>query len=643
MFFFALKFFTFALKNYLIMKKSFFLLFILHSFYSFSQLNNDVSIISKGWAPYTKVPIKQKDTLELFAIVKNIGLANQNNLTASVTIDGNLFNTSTAFSLLNGTVDTILLGEYIPSNNPGTHTFSFNVTCNNDEDLSNNTKNFSIEYTLRNYSYDNGIFSGNTYGNYLNKSFGNCFYFNESDTITSVSLFIPQNTSLGSEYTIDIYHQDFFNSTYYWSSNFYTVTQNDLGHWKNIPVQDLVIIPSNESIMVWINDYNSNGSLRALSSNSCYWPSWFFQQINNYVYPSIIGNPGTVGGWNNGNGYAFLSESPGVSGNFMIRLNTYCVSSETSVNLSSCTPITFDNELYTESGIYKLTYQDINGCDSIINLNITIPKNQFQIPLCLVGNDNVGHNRLIWEKPVTTEIDSFKIYKETQQSGIFSQIGSVAYSDSSLFIDLNSNPEIQAYRYKISAIDTCGNDSDTSSAHKTIHLTINQGVGQNWNLIWSHYEGFNFLNYNIYRGTNPNNMSLLTTIASNLNSYTDQNAPSGIIYYQIEAVNPNGCNPSKSLLYSNSRSNISTNDVSSLNYLEESNFLITPNPTSKTINIKTDNYNNQVFTIIDQLGRVMYSDKLSGTLTEVNLSSLSNGIYILKIDGVNQPKQIIKE
>ena len=34
-------------------------------------------------------------------------------------------------------------------------------------------------------------------------------------------------------------------------------------------------------------------------------------------------------------------------------------------------------------------------------------------------------------------------------------------------------------------------------------------------------------------------MTLLKTIASTLNSYTDLNPPAGYVYYQIEAVNPN--------------------------------------------------------------------------------------------------------
>jgi hypothetical protein len=76
------------------------------------------------------------------------------------------------------------------------------------------------------------------------------------------------------------------------------------------------------------------------------------------------------------------------------------------------------------------------------------------------------------------------------------------------------------------------------------------------------------------------------------------------------------------------------------NQLEVSTF---PNPTSHTITIKGDKNMNQSFSIFDQMGREVFKGKLIGTETEVNLSSLSKGIYTLKIEGNYQPAQIVKE
>jgi hypothetical protein len=68
-----------------------------------------------------------------------------------------------------------------------------------------------------------------------------------------------------------------------------------------------------------------------------------------------------------------------------------------------------------------------------------------------------------------------------------------------------------------------------------------------------------------------------------------------------------------------------------------------PNPTSNNITIQGKEGMNQNFKIFDQMGREVISGKLNGMSTEVNLSTLSKGMYTLKIEGNYQPAQIVKE
>jgi hypothetical protein len=75
----------------------------------------------------------------------------------------------------------------------------------------------------------------------------------------------------------------------------------------------------------------------------------------------------------------------------------------------------------------------------------------------------------------------------------------------------------------------------------------------------------------------------------------------------------------------------------------ETRFEIYPNPTSHSITIKGETNMNQSFQIFDQMGREVISGKLNGISTEVNLSTLSKGMYTLKIEGNYQPAQIVKE
>jgi hypothetical protein len=238
---------------------------------------------------------------------------------------------------------------------------------------------------------------------------------------------------------------------------------------------------------------------------------------------------------------------------------------------------------------------------------ISLPQNQ---NICIVGLDQTtGKNKVVWEKELTQVISGYKVYRENSQTGSFDLIGSTNYSDSSLFLDATANPIQQAYRYQITYVDTCGNESTAGSPHKTMHLTINQGVGTTWNLIWTAYSGIGYPSYNIYRGTNASNMTLLSTVASNITSYTDANAPSGFVYYQIEIVSPTNCNPTKSN-YNNSRSNVSTNDPSYLGVNEEmiSPISIYPNPACNLINIDYSG-NIEKLEILDARGAVVFVSK----------------------------------
>jgi trimeric autotransporter adhesin len=83
--------------------------------------------------------------------------------------------------------------------------------------------------------------------------------------------------------------------------------------------------------------------------------------------------------------------------------------------------------------------------------------------------------------------------------------------------------------------------------------------------------------------------------------------------------------------------------VLNISNISEINLNLFPNPTSHSITIKGETNMNQSFQLFDQMGREVFKGKLTGTETEVNLSSLSKGMYSLKIEGNYQPAQIVKE
>ena len=283
----------------------------------------------------------------------------------------------------------------------------------------------------------------------------------------------------------------------------------------------------------------------------------------------------------------------------------------------------------TISGDYTVELSDNNGCVATagpVSVNFAL---QDVVPICLVTVDpTTGSNLIVWE-PVTSEVTStYVIYKETNVADVYAVIGTVDYGSDGMFEDVNSNSAVQASRYKLALIDTCDIESSLSDLHKTIHLTSNLGVGNTVNLIWSHYEGFAFGSYNIYRGTASDNMTLIATIASNLNSYTDL-LPLTNGYYMIE-VEGVSCDPSRTL--QTSTSNIINYQVEGIDEIENSSLKVYPNPAYDRVTLQCDaTLIGNTYVIFDVTGREIIQGKVVGITTDIAIEQLSRGEYILKI------------
>ena len=129
-------------------------------------------------------------------------------------------------------------------------------------------------------------------------------------------------------------------------------------------------------------------------------------------------------------------------------------------------------------------------------------------------------------------------------------------------------------------------------------------------------------------------MTLLTTVASNLTSYTDATAPSGFVYYQIEIVSPNTCNPTKQL-YNSSRSNVSTNDpnYAAMNELDADAFTLYPNPASEVLYIGYEGLIEKL-EIIDMKGAVVYTST-ENKKEHVLPVSLESGFFVVLLQTEN--------
>ena len=193
----------------------------------------------------------------------------------------------------------------------------------------------------------------------------------------------------------------------------------------------------------------------------------------------------------------------------------------------------------SEPGYYHVEVTDAHGCTGVSEqVNIGLSNNITNAPqILVVGMNNLNRNVVSWAAVTEGNVRGYRIYRENNVANVYEPMATVESSAQTFWTDETADPSSRAYRYKVTAVDECGGESPMSDYHKTMHLTINQGIGNAWNLIWSHYEGFDFGTYRIYRGTMPSNMTMIGEVPSNLNSYTDNTATANTgFYYQVEIV-----------------------------------------------------------------------------------------------------------
>lgn len=270
------------------------------------------------------------------------------------------------------------------------------------------------------------------------------------------------------------------------------------------------------------------------------------------------------------------------------------------------------------------------------------------VPICMVSVDQLsGKNIIVWE-PVESEfISEYIVYRETNQSNVYEEIGSVAQNSATVFIDVNSNPIVQASRYKLGFRDSEGVEYPKSDFHQTIHLTISPGVGSAWNLIWSPYFGFEVQSYNVYRGSSPDEMELIATISGNFTSFTDFGGTGASVYYMVEVVSPNPCSPQNPLSgiasFGSTTSNIASNVLTSISDSQENQnkLAVYPIPANQSVNIKFEDAmeGTTKFEVVNQLGQVVKTVEIfvESMYSEYRLdvSDLQNGIYFLYVRNNN--------
>jgi hypothetical protein len=296
------------------------------------------------------------------------------------------------------------------------------------------------------------------------------------------------------------------------------------------------------------------------------------------------------------------------------------------------------------------------SCGSSFNYaTVTISANNPNVEAicCVTVDTTTGKNKIIWQRNIPLSSGLYSVYKETTVPGIYSLLKSQPVVYFTSLIDTSSLPALGPSRYELTTTDTCGNESAFSTDHRTMFLTVSAGIGSHWNLNWNAYEGFTGSYYYIYRGSTPHNISKIDSVAWGTTAYIDTVPPPGLLYYAVIAINPTGCNPTRSFGFAYSISNISlTGILTGLgNQAIESSLKIYPNPSHGNITIDFELQRKEALTIevCNGLGQILLSEK-AGLVNgpyhqEMDIGMLSKGIYFLRIsteEGTLRRKLIVE-
>lgn len=266
--------------------------------------------------------------------------------------------------------------------------------------------------------------------------------------------------------------------------------------------------------------------------------------------------------------------------------------------------------------------------------------------ICLVTVDSLStHNIILWEKPETTKIDSFIIYREVTANN-FQRVGAVAYSEESVFHDYEANPNVTNYRYKLSTY-SCDQEWQGSLYHSSIHL---QNLG-NGNLLWAQYVIENQQNpvdfYRVYRddfGTNDF-QPIASTIPGGNFTFTDINYSTFPNARYVVDVNWGiSCTPFRDT-ESTTRSNVLSLNPDGVEEWNMNKVSVYPNPANETVTVEFSAISTITeLEITNMLGEIVYSESLSGKAIsekQIDVSTLADGVYTLRIK--SYPSQIFRK
>ncbi len=282
---------------------------------------------------------------------------------------------------------------------------------------------------------------------------------------------------------------------------------------------------------------------------------------------------------------------------------------------------------------YVIAYDEPGRCSAEMLNSVSLEYFSYQEQICAVTIDPItGLIQVLWDESDPFAVSGYRIFREATNGGM--EIIGEADAGNLNFTDINANPLQRAYVYGLSTIDTCGSEI-MSETHKTMHLSINQGLNA-INLIWTPYTGISYNTYYIHRRESGGNFQLIDSVPASVTSYSDINPPANVIDYIVSLKMNSACSSSR-----NSLTNIYSNIGSIALGVPENfsdNTIHTELSNGKLI-IRSNQKINKLY-LFSTMG-LINSYNINDYHDEIDVSFLAGGVYLVKV--ISNNREFVKK
>ena len=149
---------------------------------------------------------------------------------------------------------------------------------------------------------------------------------------------------------------------------------------------------------------------------------------------------------------------------------------------------------------------------------------------------NSGKVKITWEnQQVQPKLAFQRLYYQSAGSRGFTLLADSIPLSQDTFVHENLDTKNKDYRYYLTTMDSCGNESDSSDRHKTINLSVKSGNLNN-QLQWTPYRGFSVQDYQVQKSIEGGSFRNIATLNGSDTSLVDSNIRCGIDYnYKVLA------------------------------------------------------------------------------------------------------------